>query len=145
MSAELHQAGIFNAAVFFIFSLGREHGLGAAAEVDAIAALGIAQAGSAVLVLGAIEHDELAAVENDRWVKRACCFPAVALGRNDGIRRQADPWESFVQYEVEENSNPEASRASRQRDEDRARISAIPRLQKKGAASGSLGKQLRIS
>ena len=45
---------------------------------------------------------------------------------------------AFVQGEVDENSNPEASRASRRN--ENARAKAILRLQKKGAASGSLGK-----
>ena len=115
-----------------------------AGEVDAIAALGVAQAGSATPVLGTIEHDELAAVEDDRWVKRARCLPAVALGEmmGSGDRRLQGACD---QCEVEENSNPEASRASRPNETMRARGMAIPRIQKKGAASGSLGKQLRIS
>jgi len=50
-----------------------------------------------------------------------------------------------VQCEVEENSKPEASRASRLKENVRARGMAIFRIQKKGAASGSLGKQVRIS
>jgi hypothetical protein len=50
-----------------------------------------------------------------------------------------------VQCEVVENSKPEASRASRLKEDVRARGMAIFRIQKKGAASGSLGIQLRIS
>ena len=50
-----------------------------------------------------------------------------------------------VQCEVEENRSPEANRASRLNDNVRGRGMAIFRIQKKGAASGSLGKQLRIS
>src|SRR5450755_1337959 len=59
--------------------------------MDAIATLGIAQARGAVLILGAVEHDELAAVTDHRRIKGSRRFPSVALRRNDGIVRHSSP------------------------------------------------------
>jgi len=49
---------------------------------------------------------------------------------------------AFVQCEGEENSNPEASRVSRPNERVCARGGVNLSIQKKGAASGSLGKRL---
>ena len=80
---ELNQARVFDAAVFFVRLCGRKDGLGSPREVQAVAALGVAESRSAVLVLSAVEHDDLACAHDDCGIERAGRFPAVAFWRGE--------------------------------------------------------------
>ena len=64
-----------------------------AAEVYAIGALGIAQAGSAGVVLRAIEHDEFIMKDDYGGIEGSGGFPGVALRRKDGSVGDALPME----------------------------------------------------
>src|SRR5437588_11468773 len=73
--AELDQARIFNAAISFVIGFRRKHWLGATGEVEAIAALGIAEARRAVLVLCAVGLADLAVGEAARGMEGARGLP----------------------------------------------------------------------
>src|SRR6266704_5142700 len=87
--AEFDQPWIFDTAIFFVIGFWRKHRLGATGEVEAIAALRIAEARRAVLVLCAVKHDEFAVVEDDRGIERASGLPGGALGGEDWMVRKA--------------------------------------------------------
>jgi len=89
--AEFLEAGIFDAAIFFVVGFGGEDGLGAAGEVEAVGAFGVADAGGAGGVLRAVEHDDGVAVggEGDGGVEGAGGLPGGAAGGEDGILREA--------------------------------------------------------
>src|SRR5205814_3077931 len=89
--AEFLEAGIFDAAVFFVRGFGGEHRLGAASEVEAVGAFGVAEAGSAGGALGAVEHDEFAVVKNNGGIEGSGGFPGCALRRKDGFVGSAGP------------------------------------------------------
>jgi len=59
--------------------------------VEAVAAIGIAEAGGARSILRAVEHDKFAVVKNDGGIESAGGFPGCALGRKDGLVRGALP------------------------------------------------------
>ena len=62
--AELNEPGIFDAAIFLVDSAGTENRLIPAREMNSVGALGISQARSALFVLRAVEHHDLAAAHD---------------------------------------------------------------------------------
>ena len=94
--AELDESGVFNAAIFFVVGFRRKHRLGTACEVEAITALGVAEAGDAILVLRAIEHDKFAVVEDDGGIESAGGLPSCTSGPDGGLNRNP-PEEGKVQ------------------------------------------------
>ena len=91
------QAGIFNAAVFFVFRGRGEDRFRHAHEVNSIGAFRIAEARSSGFVLGTIEHHEFASFgasgmgflvdENHSGIEGAGGLPVVILRSEDrGIR-----------------------------------------------------------
>ena len=59
--------------------------------MEAVGALGIAEAGSARGILRAVEHDEFAIVKNDGGIEGAGGFPGCTLRGQDGFVGGASP------------------------------------------------------
>src|SRR5438105_15953523 len=77
--ADLYQTRIFYATIFFVICFRRKHRLGPTCEMDAVPALGIPQTRSTVLVLRAIEHHELALMDNHGGIESPSRFPTISL------------------------------------------------------------------
>src|SRR6266850_2338866 len=83
--ADFLQARVFDTAIFFVVGFGGEYRLGAAREMEAISAFGVAETRGAGSVLGAVKHHEFSIVKDHGRVKRSSGFPGCALRRKDGF------------------------------------------------------------
>jgi len=87
---------IFDTAIFFVIGFWGENRLRTASEMNAIAALGVAEARDAVLVLCAVKHDKFAVVEDDGGIESAGGLPSCTSGPDGGLNRNP-PEEGKVQ------------------------------------------------
>src|SRR2546426_316804 len=82
--ADLYQTRIFYATIFFIIGFRKKYRLGPTCEMDAIPAFSITQARGTVLILRAVEHHELALMNDDSRIESPGRLPTISLRREDG-------------------------------------------------------------
>src|SRR6266852_1146400 len=83
--ADFLQPRVFNTATFFIWRLRNHDRFGPAIEMNTVAARGVPQRRSTVMVLRAVKHDVLSILLYYGRIKGSCGFEPLAAWRQDRV------------------------------------------------------------